>query len=301
MKLPFFFVIWGVSCHLSAFSQQDVSDALRTGTNDEINWSLLPDDENNPIVKTDALRGSSGILVEKRTKTTGVYWGLSESKDTLFASHYRRQKLHGNWQSWNANRRLVDSGRLEKNLPDGEWKSWYANGQLRTVRTYNAYKLMMLQNDIRHHNPKTSLHTLALLEQQHPGSYKYYTHPSYSFTNYLPAGFKNKLPVTSLTERSLHNRDAESNYLPPFNQCLQEGLYMNYFANGELKDSGYYHNGLRNGMWVEALQNGNVLSKGAYHNGKRTHSWSYHDRNGRLLGLKFYNKHGREISSKKYD
>jgi len=300
MKLPFVFVIWLVCCHFSAFSQQDVSDALKTGANDEISIPLLPVYEINLFEKTDPLRGSSRIIVEKKNKNTGVYWGLSDSGDTLFTIGYRRNKLHGTWKSWGANKQLIDSGRLQKNVPDGEWKSWYTNGQLRTVRTYSADKLTMAQHAVKHYNPKTNMNALATMEKKHPGSYKKYTHPAYSFM-FLPAHFHQRLSALSLVERSTQNRSTKDVYIPPFNQCLHDGQYINYFANGQVKDSGVYNNGFRNGIWVELLQDGNIISKGAYLNDKKIHSWSFYDRNRKLLALKYYNRQGTEINSKKYN
>jgi antitoxin component YwqK of YwqJK toxin-antitoxin module len=300
MKHLFVLIIWSVSIHFLAYSQQDVSDVSKPVFDDEINLPLLPAYENNLLLKTDALKGSRNILIEKKTKNTGIYWGLTKENDTLFTAGYKRKKLHGHWQSWNNSGQIIDSGRMDNNVPDGEWKSWFANGQLRTVRTYSAHKLLMTQNEVKHHNHKTSLNTLAIKEKMNPGTFKHYTNPGYSYKGYLPASLLHNLANTSLTDRSLQNRKTEKNYMPPFNQCYHEGLYMNYYSNGAIKDSGFYHNGLRNGMWIESLEDGNIVSKGAYSNGKKIHSWSYYNKNGKLMALKFYNNQGQEINSKKY-
>ena len=160
---------------------------------------------------------------------------------------------------------------------------------------------MMTKNEVKNFNPKTSMNTLAIKEKIHPGTLKYYTQPAYSYKDYFPTSLTTNVMFNSLTDRTLLNRSSDKNYLPPFNQCYHDGLYINYLSNGAIKDSGFYHNGLRNGMWIESLEDGNLILKGAYSNGKKIHSWSYYNKDGKLTVLKYYNNQGKEINSKTYN
>ncbi len=204
--------------------------------------------------------------------------GLAENEinDSLFSrNNTLYNKTTGLWTRRYFENRLMDSGRMIKKLPDGEWKGWYPDGQLRFIRHYSYLKLVSLKEEIRR-GPKASFYTITSLVKQ---------------KNYRPAFFYN-IPASfaALSEQE------QFPYFPPFHEGLQHGLYMNYYPEGNIKDSGYYKNGLRDGLWIEWLDEGAIKSTGAYHHGYRKGDWKFYNRNGKLLYLKTFNRYGKQIS-----
>ncbi|WP_315817459.1 hypothetical protein [Paraflavitalea speifideaquila] len=83
-----------------------------------------------------------------------------------FSGASKRGRLHGTWMSWYHPGQLCDSGRLVRNIPDGEWKSWYSNGQPRSLRTYNAYMLHRIKDEIARRQAKATFLPLLILQKQ---------------------------------------------------------------------------------------------------------------------------------------
>jgi antitoxin component YwqK of YwqJK toxin-antitoxin module len=122
----------------------------------------------------------------------------------------------------------------------------------------------------------------------------------------LPFNDEEKIAVLgkqlSLKERvDINIHDMQDNlYLPPFDECLHDGLFINFFPDGMLKDSGYYKNGLREEVWIEYSTSGNVFTTGTYKNGKRIGGWKYYNANGSLLRIDEYNSRGVKVFSKNF-
>ncbi|MDZ4795757.1 MAG: hypothetical protein SGI83_15870 [Bacteroidota bacterium] len=211
----------------------------------------------------------------------------------LYSAGNTDGKLHGNWQSWYANGLLCDSGRLIKNIPEGEWKYWDEHGQLIAIRHYSAVKFHQVLEEMHRYNPKRSFYILSLLYQQNRSGALQYLDVSYSFP-----GSKTASDYATLRELVLSNIFGQS-YKPVFEQCLQDGLYMNYFADGSIKDSGDYKDGLRHGPWIHMKGAALYRQQGAYQNGLKVKEWKIYDRNNKLLELIFYNKSGQESWRKK--
>lgn len=201
----------------------------------------------------------------------------TESGKEVYSVELRRNKMHGRWVSRHSNGQLLDSGTLNKNIPDGEWLSWYSNGQVRSVRNYSASKWFMVQNQIYRYNPKTTTNPLARMAVKRDGSFEAVTQSTHSFSD-LAAGDK---------------------YTPPFVHCLPHGLYMNYYSNGAIKDSGLYKDGMRDGLWNEHFENGQLNTSGSYFKGQKHGGWKSYNNKGKLITLAEYQQ-GRLVHRKNY-
>ncbi len=225
------------------------------------------------------------------------------SGDTQFIAHYKRNKLKGNWISKFNDDQLCDSGNLKNNVPDGLWKSWYANGNVRFIRNYNAFKLEKAKQDIKLRQSKAVTSAIAVLARTNLKAAYSYLHPDYSFHTLAsqPENFSSYDAWLTLNERVSKNISEETSaYTPPFLECLHHGLYMNFYADGSVKDSGYYKNGLRHGIWEEWLDDGKIKSQGFYTGGHKTSTWKFYDKKGVLLYVKSYNRNGKEIHRKSF-
>ena len=242
------------------------------------------------------------LAINKKYRHQSRITACKENGDTLFLGDLKRGKLHGTWMSWYHPEQLCDSGKLVRNVPDGVWKSWYSNGQPRSVRTYSAFMLHRVKEEIPRRGTKATWFAITDIARTDPSYAWQLLTPVYSYvTLAVNAANPQVAAPRSLEERAEQNiLSGYHPYLPPFTECLHHGLYMNYYPNGQVKDSGLYHNGLREGVWMEWLNNGTMYSTGAYHRGRKHDSWKYYTPSGRLIGIKIYNRRGKEISSKRF-
>lgn len=202
----------------------------------------------------------------------------SNGGKTVFEAEYRSHKLHGRWVRNFGTGQLLDSGNFTNNLPDGVWRTWHKNGKPRSIRTYSASKLASIRNSAARYNYKLrSSNPLVSMAVHDEGTFQRITSSVYSFSGIA----------------------GTETYAPPYKTCLHDGLYMNFFESGAVKDSGYYKNGLRDGLWVENFESGQVYASGAYLKGQKDGGWKYYDKTGRLAALAEY-KEGKMMHRKNY-
>lgn len=204
----------------------------------------------------------------------------------LFATSSKDSKLNGAWQSWYPTGALCDSGRLVNNLPDGEWKHWNEKGELLAVRHYSVDKFQRVTDEMLRYNPKRSFFYLSELYQKDKQAAINYLDAAYSFPS------RRSAPVHSLRQLVISNISKSDNYKPVFEQCLQDGLYMNFFPGGVIKDSGYYKNGVRTGKWIHRDSADGYWYQGAYQNNIKIKEWKCYDKNNKLLELIFFDNKG---------
>lgn len=241
------------------------------------------------------------IVIDKKHRHQSAIVGFTASGDTLFTGGYKRGHLQGTWMSWYTQHQLCDSGRLERNIPDGEWKSWYSNGQPRSVRTYSAYLLHRIKNEIPRRGGRATFFAVTDIAKTDPSYAWQLLTPGYSYVTLAANAANPHVPAPRALEDRVEQNIESSTlpYLPPFTECIHHGLYMNYYPNGNVKDSGLYNKGLREGVWEEWVSDGGMRSTGAYHKGLKQDTWKYYTTSGRLIGIKTYNRKGKEISSKR--
>lgn len=211
----------------------------------------------------------------------------------LYSGTVKRHKLHGQWKSWYSNQRLCDSGTFFKGLPVGEWKYWNMDGRLMAIRHYDASKYLRIKNEFLRSGPKQVVYPITKLYRKNRQKANYYMHAGYSFS------FDDHHPHHFSLQQAVENNITEGNpYRPLFDECLHHGLYMNFYSNGAVRDSGYYKNGLRDGVWIHREENGAWLM-GAYKNSLKSGDWKQYNAKGKLESVIFYNKKGNEEWRKK--
>lgn len=206
----------------------------------------------------------------------------------LFTATVKRGKLNGLWQSWFTNGVALDSGRLINNLPDGEWIFRHEDGSVKAIRHYSADKFLRISNEIQRYHPKRSFFYLATLYQKNKNQALHFLDANYSFTAGRPVK-----TATSLQELAEINTSGESAYDPVFVQCVHDGLYMNYFQNGIVKDSGMYKDGMKSGKWIHRDTAQTGWFQGAYKHGLPVKEWKHFDPDGRLIEVLFYDQSGK--------
>lgn len=222
---------------------------------------------------------------------------IPDKTDTMIAAEYKKNNLHGKWTSWYKQGFPADSGSMSKGIPDGEWRVYYANGSLRYIRHFDAFLLRKIKNDIIREN-RYSSYSIAAMFKKNPASAEGYLQAGYFFSGQVNAATNN----LSLMERVNHNVTIveSGNYYPPFREGLLHGVYINYYPNGAIQDSGYYKYGLRDGLWQEWENEGRIKKIGVYHKGIKKGMWKYYNNQGKLTALKQLNKAGEEVYFKRF-
>ena len=218
----------------------------------------------------------------------GVLTSFNTNGRLQVVANYRHKRLHGSWISWYDSGQACDSGSLVNNIPHGEWKTWYPNGQLRAVRNYNSKKLSYIKNELRLMHPKRSFYGLSEIARNDKGvAFSYFD----AFNSFSEQHSTKTWEAPTLKRRVDINTDLNNEqYHPPFVECLQEGLFMNFDSNGVVIDSGYYKNGLKDGIWIEWNEEGSIRSTGLYRNGTKQDIWKYFNMEGKFL----YNRNFRK-------
>lgn len=228
------------------------------------------------------------------TKDGAITESLNEQK--LYSGHVRRKKLHGNWESWYQSGQLCDSGKLVSGLPDGEWKHWSEEGRLLALRTYSADKYNRVQTELNRYTPRRVAYPLTVMYYKNRSAATKYLHSSYSFPHTI-----RRIDDQSLQQWVAANITPGNSYHPVFDQSLHHGLYMNFFPDGLVKDSGHYENGLKQGVWIHRDAPGGASRMGAYKNGIPVKEWRVYTPSGKLVGMIFYNNKGEERRRMRFD
>lgn len=219
--------------------------------------------------------------------------GMNADSSQLFRVNISRGKLNGVWESWYHNGQRCDSGSLVNNIPDGEWKIWNEQGHLLAIRYYSSGKFWRITAEMMRYHPKRSFYYLSEWYQRN----RVEALSQLDAVNSFPES-KGRISARTLGKHAEQNAEKGAVYKPVFVQCLHEGLFMNYFPGGLVKDSGYYRDGLRTGKWIHRDEPDAGWYHGAYHHGKRIKEWKLYNREGRLEEIIHYNHRG-EINWRK--
>lgn len=242
-------------------------------------------------VKHPMVRIPAAPVLRYKIPSTGPLVVSLEGKQLLHAQS-KRSALWGSWQSWYPNGQSCDSGKLVQNIPDGEWKVWNEAGQLIALRHYNAEKYRKITEEIRLNHPRRSFYQLTALAKENRNLAIHYLSAAYSF----PLGLNHKYhSIDELVRANTHG----SSYQPVFAAGLHDGLYINFFTNGQTRDSGVYKDGLRSGHWVHRDQPGGFIYSGSYQQGVKNQQWKVYHPDGRLSELIEYRR-GEIIWRKQY-
>jgi antitoxin component YwqK of YwqJK toxin-antitoxin module len=211
------------------------------------------------------------------------------SSGTFFSAGIQQHRLHGKWQSRYANGQLIDEGTLVKGIPHGGWKVWNQNGTLLAIRHYDADLLQRIKQEIQINHPRNYFYTVTDLYKKKGPQVISYLKANYSF------GTTSLVQPMAIAEVVDNNANDITRYHPVFTDCLHHGLYMNFYNNGHVKDSGYYYQGLKEGVWIHSTNNGAEVWKGSYKHGMPRQEWKLYNAAGKLMLIVFYSNNGKEL------
>jgi antitoxin component YwqK of YwqJK toxin-antitoxin module len=218
----------------------------------------------------------------------GTIQQQSSTGVSVFAT-VKQYKLHGKWQSKYGNGQMIDEGTLVKGIPHGEWKVWSQNGTLLAVRNYDADLLQRIQQEIKLNHPRNYFYTITNIHKKNSPAAATYLTANYSFGN------TSVKQISTITEVVDNNANDITQYRPVFTTCLHHGLFMNFYRNGAIKDSGYFYQGLKEGVWLHYINEAGVVWKGSYKYGMPEREWKLYNAAGKLMMIVFYNQNGKEV------
>jgi antitoxin component YwqK of YwqJK toxin-antitoxin module len=256
--------------------------------------------ENNNSIADFSFLPDKDVRIKKNSRRNEFFVVFNDRGDTQFVGNFRKGRLNGNWQSWYDNRQICDSGILIDNLPDGTWKGWYPNGHTRYILQFSARKLHAVKSELLK-QPKTKYFMLATLPPaeaaRHYSAQLLFGHKSVDVKS-ISMNKQINHPVYSLeTVKNIvtENTDGDktSAYKAPFAEGLLHGQFTSFYANGSIKETGLYLNGLREGIWEEYnLRQEKAV--GTYRHGYRNGEWRYYNSQGKLLNWKRFDAKGKE-------
>ncbi|MFT3824841.1 MAG: energy transducer TonB [Chitinophagaceae bacterium] len=143
------------------------------------------------------------------------------------------------------------SGMYLNNVKHGTWISYYENGQAR-------------DSGVIDHNRMT-------------GTW-YSWHPNGHLMLIRNYPSPDNLPTYPGTKATLNKKNTIVD--PDTVMSWKEGLSIQYYNNGQIQDSGIYHNNQKQGIWKNWHINGQQESTGSYVNGSMEGEWQFFRENG---------------------
>jgi len=200
-------------------------------------------------------------------------WSQPSLPDTINNKFITEKKFNGEWKSWYSNGQLLDSGLLQKGIPDGTWLVRYQNGNIQFIRTYSADKWLQFQNEkVRYHPKRISMPITKLFHDNKTKAQLYTTAIN-----------------TFCVQQNCHGGNKETeHYHPLFENGLLHGPFANYFSDGAIKDTGIYRDGLPEDLWIKYTDDKKYYWKGFYHHGMKNKEWKLYSSNDKLIRILFF-------------
>ena len=194
------------------------------------------------------------------------------------------KKFDGQWRSWYSNGQLLDSGFIQKGVPNGLWVTYYKTGVKQFVRTYSSDKWQQFQYEkVRYHPKRISLPITQLYHENKGRAEKYIT----AVNTFCAEQNCTRVKEGDLSQK-VNNNDTQEHYHPLFKNGLLDGPFINYFPDGSVKDSGNYKNGLPEGIWIKWTDDQQFYWNGHYHHGVKNNEWKLYSINGKLIRILFF-------------
>ena len=151
--------------------------------------------------------------------------------------------------------------------------TYYKTGGKQFVRTYSSDKWQQFQYEkVRYHPKRISLPITQLYHENKGRAEKYITAVN-----------------TFCAQKNCPGSNRENDhYHPLFENGLLHGPFINYFPDGNVKDSGNYKNGLPEGIWIKWTDDKQFYWNGHYHHGVKDNEWKLYSVNGKLIRILFF-------------
>ena len=210
--------------------------------------------------------------------------GQPSLPDTINQKFVTEKKWNGQWTSWYSKGQLLDSGLMQKGIPDGMWLVRYQNGTTKFIRTYSSGKWLQFQNEKERYHPKRISMPITKLFHENKARAQLYITAINTFCALQNCSGSNKEDLS----QKINSNSEGDHYHPLFENGLLHGPFANYFSDGTIKDSGFYRNGLPEDLWIKWTDDKKFYWKGFYHHGLKNKEWKLYSSSGQLIRIISY-------------
>lgn len=236
---------------------------------------------------------------EKNGAYTAYLWN-GKVQET---GEYKNDARVGHWKTYYADGHLQKEGDFnQKGAPMDTWTIYFRNGKKEEMEPFNknggengvdslfdddgiVYEIRWYKNDIMQE------YTFQDKGKHIVASGKPYDR-SYSMINYSPEGKEVSSGMYMGSEKEgawqYYNCYGKLTTIQGFHKDSLNGLTIDYYSNGKVKDSLYYTSDERNGYYVSYYINGKMDVQGWYVNGNKEGDWHYYDLRGNLIKHHFF-------------
>ena len=203
---------------------------------------------------------------------TGEIESFYDDNSLMGKVNYKAGKLDGLEEYWHENGQLMYKGFSKKGESHGICKFWYKNGQLEAVGN--------MKNGI-----KTGIHKKYYRNGQ---MYKKWFYKNGIETKRVEVWYENgdKMPVLYDSELEIKGNLI---YIK-LSQKLFSGLQKDFYSDGSIKYKILVKDGKKHGEYVEYYENGEYKQSGSYKNGIKEKGFKYYDQDGKEISFKEFKK-----------
>jgi antitoxin component YwqK of YwqJK toxin-antitoxin module len=194
------------------------------------------------------------------------------------------------WSDWNKNQPMVDGKRINQYDLDGRkqgyWETYYNNGNLESKGDYvngmrdgiweYYYWNGTLERELYNNGEIVKNPQLSETEDK-----KLFIPRKLSKDDSRYSDWNNKQPIVDGIRINQYNPVGG-----------KDGMWYDYWDNGELYTKGNFTDGLEDGIWETYTKSGILLSKGGYKDGNRDGIWEYYYFNSEKLEVKISYRNG---------
>ncbi|MDT8400492.1 MAG: hypothetical protein RQ743_02265 [Bacteroidales bacterium] len=162
----------------------------------------------------------------------------------------------------------------DEGVKQGPWKEFYASGNIKKEMTYRDG---LLHGYYKEYNDKGVLSTTMLYDN-----------------GKIVEGNIEDNPEVDIQNR--YDSDGNLIFSGPFRLGVPVGIHREYSSDGSVKSSVIYNDqgikvsegivtedGRRNGVWKNYYENGNIKEEGEYDYNRRTGFWNFYNRDGSII------------------
>mgnify|MGYP001575376993 CR=1 FL=1 len=252
------------------FSIDDEDDMLnfcKTNKQMQTQYNIIKDQWYKTHTTTIYIKNAYNQDVEVVTignKNTVTTW---ENGSITSTEQYKDEKKEGIWKIF-SNGVLISKVSFKNDENHGSDKRWYASGQKMSIYIYKNGKLngkssewdedgKLLSKGKYKNGLMTGLWKINYNDIKSTGRFKpgqYYSTREGKFTTYF------------VNSDTIHK-------IEKFKNDKLNGIYKEFYEDGEKRKKGKYLNNKKDGTWIEWLENGNRKCKKEYKYGKLEGTW----------------------------
>lgn len=216
----------------------------------------------------------NGTLDVEETYDNGYLTGTRKeyyNNGKLFEeTKYADGQRDGYYQSFHKNGNMRAEGYYKTGEQEGEWVFYHENGKI-SAREYFIHGVKTGYQT--YYNPDETISTEEYFEGNYLNNYKTFEGGKVAYASTLKNG-------SGVVKENLANGKLRKSCT--YKNGLIEGPFETYYPNGKLQQKVNYKGDLREGAFVSYYPDGKIANEGNYVHGKKEGIWKWYYDNGKL-------------------